>query len=263
MTRAVVLARGLGTRMSAPDVAAILTDDQRRAAASGRKAMMPINGHPFVAYLLSALADAGLTDVALVVAPDHDALQRYLAAAPPARVRVALLVQDVARGTADAVLAAQEWTATDPFLVMNADNIYPVPALRDLTTLDGPGFAAFDAGDLVASSNIAAERVRRFAIVRVDEDGYLLSIVEKPPDAPAGQTVSMNLWRFDARIYDACRVVPLSARGELELPEAVGVAIRGGVRFRAVPARGPVLDLSQRADAADVGRRLLGTIPRP
>jgi glucose-1-phosphate thymidylyltransferase len=73
----------------------------------------------------------------------------------------------------------------------------------------------------------------------------------------------MNCWRFDARIFDACRDVPRSARGEHELPEAVGLAVRRGVRFRAVPAAGPVLDLSRRADAADVERRLAGVEPRP
>ena len=75
--------------------------------------------------------------------------------------------------------------------------------------------------------------------------------------------VSMNLWRFDARIFAACRDVPRSARGEFELPEAVGLATRRGVRFKAIPARGPVLDLSRRADTADVERRLAGRAPRP
>lgn len=71
----------------------------------------------------------------------------------------------------------------------------------------------------------------------------------------------MNCWRFDARIFDACRDVPKSARGEYELPEAVALAMARGVRFTAVPARGPVLDLSRRVDAADVARRLAGIVP--
>ena len=56
----------------------------------------------------------------------------------------------------------------------------------------------------------------------------------------------MNCWRFDARIFDACRDVPRSARGEFELPEAVALATRRGARFKAIPARGPVLDLAPR-----------------
>ena len=73
----------------------------------------------------------------------------------------------------------------------------------------------------------------------------------------------MNCWRFDARIFDACRDVPRSARGEFELPEAVGLAARRGVRFKALSAVGPVLDLSRRADTADVERRLAGVRPQP
>ena len=66
----------------------------------------------------------------------------------------------------------------------------------------------------------------------------------------------MNVWRFDARIFDACRDVPLSKRGEYELPEAVGLAVTRGVKFRAVPASGAVLDLSRRSDVALVNARL-------
>jgi glucose-1-phosphate thymidylyltransferase len=74
----------------------------------------------------------------------------------------------------------------------------------------------------------------------------------------------MNCWRFDSRIFEACRTVPPSSRGELELPAAVALAItEGGVRFRVLPATGPVLDLSRRADAADLSHRLAGTEPRP
>jgi glucose-1-phosphate thymidylyltransferase len=106
-----------------------------------------------------------------------------------------------------------------------------------------------------------------FALVEVDEEDYLTGIVEKPRASAARQEkdvlVSMNLWRFDARIFDACRDVPQSIRGEFELPEAVALATRRGVRFRVIPARGPVLDLSRRGDAADIERRLAEWAPRP
>ena len=276
-TRALVLARGLGTRMRQPDTGVPLTEEQQRAADAGLKTMMPVNGRPFLDYVLGSLAEAGLRDIALVVAPDHDLLRRHLAAARVARLQVDFVVQEQPLGTANAVLAAEAWSAGAPFLAMNADNLYPVEALRDLASLDEPGFPAFDADDLIQSSNIPAERIRAFALVEVDEDGYLTSIVEKPAPSeipPEGgnsrpgfvasafrRKISMNCWRLDARIFQACRDVPQSARGEFELPEAIGLASARGVRFKAVPARGPVLDLSRRADAADVERRLAGHVP--
>jgi dTDP-glucose pyrophosphorylase len=267
-SRAVVLARGLGTRMRQADSVASLTPDQVAAADAGLKPMLPVNGRPFLDYVLSALADAGLTDVALVVAPDHRVMRQYYEMqSPPERVRLSFVVQPEPLGTADAVAAAREWTDDAPFLVMNADNLYPTNALVDLAALDEPGLLVFERDDLVRSGNIPAERVLAFALVHVDSDGYLGEIVEKPSepiDNPASEAlVSMNCWRFDPRIFDACREVRPSPRGELELPEAVSVAMRRGVRFRALRARGPVLDLSRRADAGSLVPRLSRLTPRP
>jgi glucose-1-phosphate thymidylyltransferase len=284
--RAIVMARGLGTRMRASDPSTRLTPDQQRAAEAGLKAMIPLNGRPFLDYSLSSLADAGVQHVALIVAPDHAALRAYYSTSPPERIRLDYVVQEQPLGTADAVRAAESWVQREPFLAMNADNLYPVPVLSELAGLSEPALPVFEPEDLVKSSNIPAERIRSFAFLEVDESGYLVGIVEKPkeqvlpPDKvlpPAGGShgrmggshrigpkyISMNCWRFDERIFQACRDVPLSARGEYELPEAVGVAIREGVRFKTFAARGPVLDLSTRSDTADVSRRLAGTVPRP
>ena len=271
--RAVVLARGLGTRMRVADPAVSLSREQHQAADAGLKAMMPVNGRPFLDYVLSSLADAGLRRIALVVAPDHDRLRAHLAATPPSRVTVDFIVQPEPIGTANAVAIAESWVGGDPFVVLNSDNIYPVEALAALAASTEPAFPAFDANDLVRTSNIPADRIRAFAVTTLDDDGYLIGIVEKPTgeigaaDSSGLQAgdrkISMNCWRFDGRIFGACRDVPRSARGEYELPEAVGLAIARGVRFKAIPARGPVLDLSRRADAADVARRLQGVVPRP
>ena len=271
-TRAVVLARGLGTRMRAGDPAVALTPEQQRAADAGLKPMIPVNGRPFLDFLLSAVADAGIGEIALVVAPDHADIRRYYQSiSPPKRVSLTFVVQDEPRGTADAILAAQAWTDGGPFLAMNADNLYPAAVLATLASLDEPGLPAFDRDDLLRTSNIPAERILAFALIDVDADGYLRRIVEKPGladewvhDRNAGSApVSMNCWRFDARIFDACRDVPRSARGEYEIPGAVALALDRGVRFRTFRARGPVLDLSRRADAVDVARRLAGVRPRP
>ena len=256
--------------MRSTDAAAVLTDAQHRAADAGHKAMMPIAGRPFLDFVLSAAADAGLDRIAIVVAPDHDELRHhYQTASPPTRLRLDFVVQAEPRGTADAVLAAERWIGDDSFLVMNGDNLYPVRDLSALRGLREPGLLGFDPEDLVRSGNVPADRVRAFALVEPDAGGHLTRIVEKPsPEdvtrlGPAAR-VSMNCWRFDSRIFDACRAVTPSSRGELELPAAVALAIsEAGVRFRVLPATGPVLDLSRRADAADLSHRLAATEPRP
>jgi glucose-1-phosphate thymidylyltransferase len=74
----------------------------------------------------------------------------------------------------------------------------------------------------------------------------------------------MNLWSFTPRIFEACERVHASERGELELQSAVTIAMREmGERFRVIPARAAVLDLSTRGDIAEVADRLSDVEPRP
>ena len=78
------------------------------AADAGAKGMMPIE-RPFLEYVISALADAGIAEVVLVVPPDHAAIRAHFAEiAPPQRVSVRFAVQDQPRGTSDAVFAARD-----------------------------------------------------------------------------------------------------------------------------------------------------------
>ena len=60
-TRAVILARGLGSRMRRIDGEVPLDPAQATAADGGAKAMMPV-GRPLVEHILTALADAGIRD---------------------------------------------------------------------------------------------------------------------------------------------------------------------------------------------------------
>lgn len=260
-SRAVVLARGLGTRMRSGTPGAALDPEQAAAADAGMKAFMPI-GRPFVDYVLSALADAGISQVAIVVAPDHDFVRRhYEDEVALTRLRVDCVVQAEPRGTADAVLAAEAWAGGDAFLVVNGDNYYPVAALRALAALSLPGLVAFSRDGLLADGQIEPARIRRFALLDLDGN-RLRRIVEKPDDVDAQRFarsawVSMNCWRFDARVFEACRRAPLSPRGEYELPLTVQQAIDDG-RFplEAVFSEEGVLDLSGRADVAAVASRL-------
>jgi glucose-1-phosphate thymidylyltransferase len=71
----------------------------------------------------------------------------------------------------------------------------------------------------------------------------------------------MNCWLFDNAVFDACRMVPLSARGEYELPQAVQHAIdQRKMCVRVVAMDAAVLDLSSRGDIATVARLLKGIV---
>ena len=258
---AVVLARGLGTRMRASRAAGSgLTSQQATAAASGYKALMPIGEHRLIDYSLSALADAGIERAVLVVGPEHEDFRRHIDSLERTRLTIDLAVQVNPLGTADAVLSAEAAVGGESFLMVNGDNYYPRQVLRDLARHRGNALAGFDRAALVAESNIPAERIAAFAIVRA-RDGALEEIVEKPAAevvraAGAHAPVSMNAFRFTPEIFAACRRIAPSPRGELEIVDAVR-ALPGPVSVLA--ATGGVLDLSRREDIREVEARLSGT----
>ena len=248
--------------MRKADDDASLDAAQAAAADSGVKGMIPI-GRPFMDYLISALADAGFTDICLVIGPEHQVVRDYYERqVVPVRVRIVFAVQERPAGTADAVLAAEEFADGAPFVVINSDNHYPVHALAELHRRSAPALIAFDRDALVRLGNVAAENVARFGALEIDGDGALRRIVATPHPMAPGEKVyaSLNCWLFTSEIFRACRTVTPSARGELEVPQAVQLAIaEGWMRFEAVQLEAGVLDLSRRGDVASVAERLRGT----
>ena len=111
---AAILARGLGSRMRRDDATATASDAQSKVAETGVKGMIPIK-RPFLEYVISALADAGLSEVVLVLGPEHDAVRRHFTVdVPPTRVRIRFGLQEEPRGTADAVRAAADVIGNSP-----------------------------------------------------------------------------------------------------------------------------------------------------
>ena len=262
---AVVLAAGLGTRMRAADGTA-LDAAQAAAAAAGLKALMPVaDSRPFLDYLLSSLADAGLSDVCIVVAANESAIRRrYARDVVASRLTIHFAVQDAPRGTADAVLTCEATVRGSPFLVLNSDNYYPVDGLRSLVDASEPATLAFSRDGLLRGAMIPPDRIARYALLDIDAHGYLTDVIEKPDELTLAERIaapiSMNVWRFDDEIFRACREVRPSARGEVELPMAVQLALHAHhLRVRSIPIDATVLDLSHRADVGRVAERLRGT----
>lgn len=261
--KAIVLARGLGTRMRKQDESAALEPEQAKVALSGLKAMMPMGEYRFLDYVLTGLADAGFRKICLVIGPEHQFVRDYYTKIfPPRRFQIYFAIQEKPLGTADAVAGAEEFVGGDHFLMINSDNYYPPSVCEALRKLGRAGLALFERESLIRESNIPAERVHKYAVTWISSDGYLERIVEKPDNITLQSVqkpiyVSMNCWLFSPLIFRACRSIQPSPRGELELADAVQLAIDAwDEHFKVLKVQAGVLDLSNRADIAFVVERL-------
>ncbi len=264
--KAVVLARGLGRRMQQARDDVALDSEQAKLAERGHKALMLLGSRPFLDYVVDSLMRAGLRRICLVIAPDADAMrERARRVQVAAGVEVHCAVQQEPLGTADAVLAAEDFVGGDAFVLANGDDLYPDQALAALAARDDGDcwVAAFSRDDLVRRGNIATERIRDFAVITASEGGELLGIVEKPADPDRYMRdgrlwVNMNLYRFTPGIFESCRRIrPNPERGELELTAAVEDMLeREPAGFRVMFCQGGVLDLTTRADVLVVEKAL-------
>lgn len=254
--KAVILARGLGTRLRAVDSSSVLSAEQERVAAVGLKTLIPLaDGSTLLDLIIGQLKKAGFEQICMVIGPEHEAIRAHCA---ENGLDVRFAIQANPLGTADAVLAAREVVDRDElFAVINSDNLYPLNALIKLREARRPALLAFENSALVANSNIAPERIAKFATVETNELGDLARIVEKPKNVDRELLVSMNAWILSPLIFNACEAISPSERGELELTAAVQHAIDYlGEKFQAIRIAAGVLDLSSRGDVAGLQGRL-------
>jgi len=201
--------------------------------------MIPI-GRPFLDYVLSALADAGLAEVCLVIGPEHGAVREYYGGvARLTRVRVAFAVQEKPLGTRRRGGGRRPHGRIARFPRAELRQLLPrggVPLGRSRARRPGaswPSSATDDprqqrAGGIVSASSRWCGSATT---------SRLLTFVEKPDAATLaafGSEVylSMNCWRFDSSV---ARRVPARAAlgaGRARTDDAVRLARHeAGTRF--------------------------------
>lgn len=259
ISKAVILARGLGTRMRAGSSNANLDKKQTEIASLGIKTLMPVVGNKtLLEFIFESLNEAGFSDFCLVIGSEHKPIRDFCATLD---YKISFAVQEKPLGTANAVLSAEKFAGGENFLSVNSDNLYPVNALRKLRELNQSGLIAFEKKGLIEKSNISEEKINKFAVVELDGENYLKKIIEKPETVEENSLISMNAWIFAPKIFEACRWIKPSPRGEFEIADAVLFAIEKlGEKFKAVKSDEGVLDLSSRADIQKVGEFLQKTL---
>jgi len=257
--KAVVLAAGAGSRMRRSDHDRI-DPGNREAVRGGLKGLIRFHDRPFIDYVIQSLIDAGLDDICLVISTDRNRLWDYYEAMAEVMTggRLTFATQDVPRGTAHALLSAETFTGSEPFVIVNCDNLYPVESLTALKKLPPPALALFDREGLLRG-NVSLERLADMSLVETDDENCLTRMIEKPGREESATfdpsaAISMNSWHFGPEIYDACRAIPPHpVREEYELPSAaLHLVNEEGYCLRTARFSLPVYDLTSAPDVASV-----------
>ncbi len=211
--KGLVLAGGAGTRL-------------RPLTYTGAKQLVPVANRPILFYVLDNLAGAGIREIAVIISPETGAEVRA-ALGDGSRWNASLhfVEQERPAGLAHAVSAARPFLGDDDFCMFLGDNLIG-------TMIQDAAERFRDAPELAASVMLKeVPNPASFGVAEVDAEGHVTRLVEKPKE-PKSNLALVGIYFFRKSIFDAIAAIEPSARGELEITDAISMLITQGGKVR-------------------------------
>jgi glucose-1-phosphate thymidylyltransferase len=237
--KGLILSGGRGTRL-------------RPITHTSAKQLVPVANRPVLFYGIEAMANAGIEEVGIIIAPETgEEIREAAGDGAQFGVRLTYIVQDEPAGLAHAVLTAEPFLGEDPFVMYLGDNL-----------LQG------GIGELVATFRRSAPEAlilltpvpdpEHYGVAEL-EDGRVVALAEKPPE-PKTDLALVGVYMFTPAIHDAARAIRPSARGELEITDAIQHLVDAGRRVEPHVVRGWWKDTGRLEDMLEANRLILDTI---
>jgi glucose-1-phosphate thymidylyltransferase len=197
--RGVILAGGLGTRL-------------RPLTLVTNKHLLPVYDRPMIYFPIECLVNAGISEVMIVTGGEHagDFLKLLKNGKHLGLGHLEYAYQEGEGGIAEALKLAEEFADRDKLCVVLGDNIIE----RNIRKAAGD-FLAQKSGAKILLKEVPD--AQRFGVVRLAA-GRVAEIIEKPKEPPSNLAV-IGIYFYDRDVFEICRKLKPSARGELEITD--------------------------------------------
>ncbi len=231
-----ILSGGKGTRL-------------RPITHTSAKQLVPVANKPVLFYGIEAMAAAGIDEVGIIIAPETgDEIRAAAGDGSAFGLRITYIEQDEPLGLAHAVLTAEDFIRDSPFVMYLGDNL-----LRDgISELVGT-FRSDSPDALILLTPVPDPE--HYGVAEL-QDGRVSRLVEKPSD-PATNLALVGVYMFTPAIFEAARSIAPSARGELEITDAIQSLVDGGSRVDPHIVHGWWKDTGQVQDMLEANRLIL------
>ena len=178
--------------------------------ATTSKQLLPVYDRQMIFYPLNTLIKAGIKDIFMIVAPEHCGQYLNLLGSIFEKhgIRLEFKVQKVPRGLADAFILGESFIDQDNVTLMLGDNIFE----DDVSS----AIASFQSGGLIFAKKVPDPE--RLGVVKFDEDGKAVDIVEKPKEWISDYAVP-GLYVYDNSVIEVAKNLKPSPRGEIEITD--------------------------------------------
>jgi glucose-1-phosphate thymidylyltransferase len=243
--KGLILSGGKGTRL-------------RPITHTSAKQLVPVANKPVLFYGIEAMAEAGIEEVGIIIAPETGP-EIEAAAGDGSRfgVHISYIVQDEPAGLAHAVLTAEPFLGSSPFVMYLGDNLLQ-GGISDLLA----AFREHEPDALILLTPVPDPEnygVAELAEAPAGEIGRVLRLVEKP-SAPATDLALVGVYMFTASVHDAARAIAPSPRGELEITDAIQHLVDAGMRVEPHVVRGWWKDTGRLEDMLEANRLILDNL---
>jgi glucose-1-phosphate thymidylyltransferase len=240
--KGLVLAGGAGTRL-------------RPITHTSAKQLVPVANKPILFYGLEAMAAAGIDEIGIIVGDTRAEVMAAVGDGGRWGLQVTYIPQEAPLGLAHCVLIAGDFLGDDDFVMYLGDNLLE----EDLTAFVDEFLKARANDEVKPSAQILLKQVpdpHRFGIAEVDRNGHVVRLMEKPADPPSDLAL-VGVYLFDRSINDAVRAIRPSARGELEITDAIQWLLDQGRRVRQKTLTGWWIDTGKLTPLLEANRLLL------
>jgi glucose-1-phosphate thymidylyltransferase len=242
--KALILAGGAGTRL-------------RPITHTSAKQLVPVANKPILFYGIESMVAAGITQIGVIVGDTRDEVMKALGTGEQWGAQITYIPQDAPLGLAHCVLIARDFLADDDFVMYLGDNLLE----QDLAAFVAAFEGARDAAN-PPTAQILLKQVpdpHRFGIASLDASGNVVHLVEKPADPPSDLAL-VGVYLFDPTIHTAVASIEPSARGELEITDAIQWLIDHGHQVRCELLTGWWIDTGKLTPLLEANRLLLERI---
>jgi len=236
--KGLVLSGGAGTRL-------------RPITHTSAKQLVPVANKPVLFYGLESLRDAGVREVGIVVGDTHAEIEAAVGDGTQFGLNVTYIRQDAPLGLAHAVLTAERFLGDAPFVMYLGDNL-----LRD-----GIQELVAEFRDSDADAMILLQRVpnpQSYGVAELSA-GRVVRLVEKPAE-PQSDLALVGVYMFTPAILAAAKAIRPSARGELEITDAIQYLIDQGLRVEPSVVTGWWKDTGKLEDMLEANRLILDVL---
>ena len=232
--KGLILSGGAGTRL-------------RPITHTSAKQLVPIANKPILYYGIEDMAAAGIDEIGIIIAPATGDGSDF-------GVRITWIVQDDPLGLAHCVLIARDFLGDDDFVMYLGDNMLEQDLVEFVERF----------GSTRSAAQILLARVpdpAAFGVAEIGPDGEVLRLVEKP-EVPPSDLALVGVYLFDPTIHEAVAAIEPSARGELEITDAIQWLVANGHRVDHEVLVGWWIDTGKKDPLLECNRLVLDTLVR-